>query len=165
MINRLNQLSCDCVKLRNICFSGYVLASPPPTLQMLLSNFKQRVNIITSLLLGRWITARWEENIQLKINFLHHSWHSPVFTWDHLEMWHQFKVIRKGQWKAKTFSRTHYNTSPRGSCQCQCISNTAHKSQRNGFMKWGQETLGESHVTETDLLVVLSCTPYIFSLL
>lgn len=84
--------------------------------------------------------CRWEENIQLKINFLHHSWHSPVFTRDHLEMWHQFRVIRKGQWKAKTFSRTHYNPSPRDLCQCHSISRTLHKFQRNGFVKWRQQT-------------------------
>lgn len=81
---------------------------------------------------------RWEENIQLKISFLHHSWHSPVFTQDHLEMWHQFRVIRKGQCKAKTFSGTHYNTSLRDSCQCHSISNTVHRFQRNSFVKWRQ---------------------------
>lgn len=85
---------------------------------------------------------RWEENTQPQITFLHHSCCSPAFSRDHLEMWHQFGVIRKGQWKAKTFSGSHYNTSPRDPCQCCCISNAEHRFQRNGCMERRQWPLG-----------------------
>lgn len=107
--------------------------------------------------------CRWEENI--KYQLLHHSWHSPVFTRDHLEMWHQFRVIRKGQWKAKTFSRTHYNTSPRALCQCRSISNRVHEFQRTASWNGDNRHLQESYDIEVDLLLDLSFTPYMFPML
>lgn len=107
---------------------------------------------------------RWEENTQPQITFLHHSCCSPAFSRDHLEMWHQFRVIRKGQWKAKTFSGSHYSTSPRDPCQCRCISNAGHRFQRNGCMDRRQWPLGVSWHRSRPLAGSLFCSLHFYNL-
>lgn len=103
--------------------------------------------------------CRWEENIQLKYQLSSSLLTFTSLYTDHLEMWHQFRVIRKGQWKGKAFSRTHYNTSLRASCQCRSISNTVHEFQRTASWNGDSKHLQESYDIEV-LPLLPTCFPY-----
>jgi len=108
---------------------------------------------------------RWEESIQLKINFLHHSWHSPVFTRDHLEMRHQFRVIRRVNEKLKHSQEPIITHLP--GIRVNATAFQIEYTNSRGTPSWNGDSRHrwESYDIEIDLLLDLSFTPYMLSTL